>query len=340
MSLVPGNFTETVLQDIRVESSQLRMDEMTKLQYEPSSLDVMKSIQAVQTAQINPLFSNNKKDNKVELVDLQACGIEVTELTDCIPADPSKLSTTAKELEVTATSEISFSVDETDLRPNYFTFEQAMAKGMLAGEARIIEKIQEYEVAVLNAGVGANSYTGGKGTVIGSDTYIDPALWDASLFPYLLTVMKKNRFKNAAFLTGNSAFYESMIAAMLNGGNANGTGDLNAFKSLPTFYDLEILPEVNTPDDISYMLALGSVAFASKQTYETSVEVETDYSRFSYQSSIMPGLWFNVLTERKCSANFTVQNTKMFAKYDLFTNPTGCDEDRTGILSFTCETTS
>ena len=340
MSLIPGNFTETALQDIRVESSQLMMDEMTKLQYEPSSLDIIKTVQAVQTAQVNTLFSNNKKDNKVELIDLHACGLEVTDLTGCIPSDAPKLSSTAKEFEITQSEEVSFQIDENDLRPNVFTFEQAMAKGMLACEARIIESIQAYMIAVLNGGVGENSYTGGKGSVVGSDTYIDPALWDASLYPYLITVMKKNRFKNAAFLTGHSAFYESMIAAMLNGANANGPGEVAAFKSLPTFYDLEILPEVNTPDNISYMLALGSVAFASKQTYDTVVEENSDHSRFSYMSSIVPGLWFNVLTERVCSNNFTTQKTKMFAKHDLFTNPTGCDNTRTGILSFTCDTVS
>lgn len=335
MSLVSGDFTETTLQNIRVRSSELLMDEMTKLQYTPSSLEVFNAVNAVQTAQINPLFANHAKDNKIELIDLHSCELETTAITDCFDSqDFNENSTAKKELELTQTKETKFKIDENNLRDNTFTFEEAMAKSMLAGESRLIEDIQSYMVSVLNAGKGVNAYTGGIGTVSGSDTNIPSANWTSAVFPYLMTVMKKNRFKNGAFLTDNDEFYQAMVTAQLNAGNANGAGDLASFNALKTFFDMQIMADVNTPDSVSYLLGLGSVAFASKPMYTTELEVNQDHVRWSYQSSIVPGLWISMLMERDCSENYVVQKVKMMTKYDLFTNPTGCDSDRTGILTF------
>ena len=334
MPLVSGDFTETELQNIRVKSSELMLDEMTKLQYTPSSLEVFNAVNAVQTAQINPLFGNPSKDDKVEIMDLHSCELETTEITDCFSGTFNKNSTTVKELELTQSRENKFQIDEKDLRDNSFTFEEAMAKSMLASEARIIEDIQAYMVSVLNAGKGVNAYTGGVGTVSGSDTNVPDTSWTAALYPYLLTVMKKNRFKNAAFLTDNDEFYQKMVSAQLNAGNANGVGDLTSFNALKTFFDMQILSDVNSPDNISYLLGLGSVAFASKPMYNTTLEQFDDHVRWSYQSSIVPGLWLNAIAKRDCSSNYVSQQVKIMAKYDLFVNPTGCDTERTGILTF------
>ncbi len=339
MSTISGEFTETLLQDIRVEASQLLMDGRIKLQFNPNSLDTMKAVMAAQTAVLNPFYSNPSKDNIVELIWQNACGVECTSLTDCKP-EATKLSTNALQLELTQAQEAPFSIDENDMRSNVFTFEQAVAKGMLAAESRLIECISQYIIAQLNAGKGVNLHEGGKGSVVGSDTLIDPALWDASLYAYFQTVMARNRFPNAVLLTENTSLYEGFQLAMFNAGNANGKGDLTAFNSLPTYYDLFNLPAVNDPDNITYMMAMGSVAFASKAVYGSIPEKMHDHTRFSYESSLVPGLKINMLTWQECSENYVAQVFKPYVKYDLFVNPEGCEADNTGILTFICDSVS
>lgn len=339
MSKIPGQFTETLLQDIRVKATELMFDDRVKLQFKPNSMETMKAVLAAQTANINPYYSNPSKDNIVELIWQNACGIECGALTDCKP-EAKKLSTNAMTLELTQALEAPFSIDENDMRDNVFTFEEAAAKGMLAAEARLIECISQYIIGQLNAGKGVNLHEGGKGTVIGSDTLIDPALWDASLYAYFQTVLARNRFSNAVLLTENTSLYEGFIMSQFNAGNANGKGDLSAFNSLPTYYDLFNLPAVNDPDIITYMMAMGSVAFASKAVYDTTLEVIHDHTRFSYESSLIPGLKINMLTWKECSNNYVAQVFKPYVKYDFFVNPEGCEDDNTGILTFICDTVS
>jgi hypothetical protein len=339
MSKIPGEFNETVLQDIRVRLEQLRLDDRVSKQFMPTSMETMNAISAATTAQVNPLFGNNAKDDEVELIWMNTCGLECEPLSNCKP-EAGKLSTNAKKLILTQEQEVNFQIDENDLRDNVFTFEEAFARGIMSAEARHIECIQQYCIAVLNANKGVNLKTGGKGVVVGSDTIIDPALWDASLYAYFQTVMARNRFTNAVMLTDNESLFEGYVMSMFNSDNTNGKGDLAAFNSLPTFYDLFNLTAVNDPDIISYLISVGSVAFASKGVYETTPTRKGDVTRWTYDSPLLPGLKINMMIWDDCSHNFNVQTVKTWSKYDLFVNPEGCEDDNTGILTFVCDSIS
>lgn len=342
MSKTAGNFTETARQNIRVLAEQMLMDNRIKLQFTPTSLETMNAIQSVQTANIEQLLGNPAKEDKVGIEFINNCEIIITNTTNCIPSAP-KLSSALSEYSLTKSKEVAFTVSENDLRANDINFEDVVAKGFLTADKLLSEQVQQDAIAVLNAGKGFNARTGGKGTVTGNDTYIATNNWTADLYSYFLSVMAKNRFNGGVFLTGHESLFEAYTQAMFNAGNADGKGALASFRGVPTFFDIFNIEIANTPDEgdtpnISYLLSTGSVAFASKPIYQTTVEEASYMQRFAMKSNFISNLWLNVLTFTECDNNFFKRTFKVMAKYDTFINPTGCNDDNTGVLTFICGT--
>jgi hypothetical protein len=334
MSLIPGNFTQTELNAIRVKQNELQFGSRTELQVKPESVGTMTAIQQVQTASINQLFNGQAtKDNKVEVIFLNACEVNDQALQDCFTSSP-KLSSSAYELELSKTREVPFMVSETDLRDNSFTFEDAVARGLQRVEKKLIENIQRQIIVNLNLFAGVNEFDGGRGTVVGNLTEVPAAAWDSSMYAYLSNVMDINRFDEGAFLSANMTLREYYVNALFNQGNADGKGTMSAFSSMPTFFDFRNMNAINTPDNISYLIAQGAVAFASKQVYDTTPQRYHDHDRFSYESEIVPGLWINVIMKDVCESNFVAKTVKAYVKYDLFSNPVACEADNTGVLAF------
>lgn len=329
--------TDTLLNAVRDRAAELLLDGRTKLQYQPRTIDTMAAIQAVQTANIAPLFGN-VKDYDVDVIWQDSCVIECSDTSACAPIAP-ELSAGKKTYSLTHQKEAAFKVTKAKYRNNEIDFEEAIAKGLATAEARLIECVQQRIIARLNAFAGVNEYTTGIGTVIGADTYIPAAYWDAALISELLMTMDYNQFATGAFLTANDAFRRAYIQSRFNSGNDNGKGAMAAFDAIQSFYDLSNINSVNNSTAISYLLATGSVAFASKPVYGTSKEETKEFDAISYQSNLVPGLWINLQIFDECdedNKHFNTLKFKPFAIFDLFQNPVGCNATNTGVLAISC----
>lgn len=338
MSTISGAFDETILLNQMVKAEQLMLDKRVQLQFQPN-IDILKAVDAVNTATVNPLFG--RKDQDVSIMWMNACDIDATTNTDCVFGG-NTVSTNVEELSLTYERAVPFYVTEPDFDDNYYNVNEAVAKSLLKADVALAEAFAAYVVAQLNTFKGVNVTTPeGKGDISGSDTYVLPQYWNASLMAYFARAAKMNKFNSPVLASGNNMYEPALIAAA-NAANANGKGDAILYGGMPWFFDLFNIDTVNTPDYITYMLSMGSLAMASKVYNPDQPEVINGvFTRYTMQSRFHPILKYDVIYKPECDGSDRVKHSyKVKFKGDIFLNPTGCDETNTGVLTFICGTPS
>lgn len=337
MSTTAGYFDETILNDIRVRAAKIRFNDRVKQQY-VANVDVIKAIQAVETANVYPSKAR-RKDVDVEVIWQNVCGQSVEDNTTCVIGG-SKSSTNLEEYALTYEKKVSFSEDEADFTDNEFELYEAVAKQFVTADKNLAENFSQYCVSQLEAFRGWNTVEDGKGTVVGSDTYVPPSYWNPSLVAYFQRVAILNQFTAPVFLSGNN-LYEQMFIASANAANANGKGDAILYNKLRMYFDLFNIDTVNDPDLKTYMLSTGSLALAYRARNPQKKEVVNGvFTRWQMKSEHLP-FYYDVYYEPECTTDDLVQhNFKIKLNADLFLNPTGCDDNNSGVLSFVCGTST
>jgi hypothetical protein len=335
MSTIGGSFNETQLLQQRVKASEILFDDRIKQQFVPQ-FEVLKAIQAIQTATIGSSFQRQKKYD-VEIMWENFCDIVAKDCDDSCDLGGEKSSTNTETKTIECFKEVGFSMSEADFIDN--EYDMNVAKALLAADKSLVEAFAAYAVAQMEAFKGTNVMgTSGKGTISGGDTAIIPAYWTASLFAYLNRVSIMNKFSNPILLSGNN-LYEANYTAMMNAGNANGKGDANFFGSMPLYFDLFNIDTVNDPDFKTYMLSMGSMAMVSKTFNPAVPEKLQDFTRYTMNSNFFPALKYDVWYDNACESgnqrlvkhNYTLRLTAA-----IFGNPSGCSLDNTGVLAFKC----
>lgn len=334
MSTVAGYFDETILNDIRVRASQIAFDDRIKQQY-VANYDVIKAVQAVQTATVSTAKTRSK-DVDIEVIWQNVCGQSVEDNTTCIIGG-SKSSTNIEEYALTYEKVVKFSEDEADFIDNEFDVQEAIAKQFAVADKNITENFAQYCVSQIDGFSGWNVLTDGKGTVSGADTYIPPSYWNADLAAYFNRVAIRNQFTSPIFLSGAN-LYEQMFVAQAKAANANGKGDAILYGGLPMYFDLFNIDSVNDPDLKTYMLSMGSLALAYRAWNPMNPDVTDVFTRWQMKSAYLP-FYYDVFYSTECTTNDLIQhNFKVKLMADIFLNPTGCDDNNTGVLSFVCGT--
>jgi len=334
MSTTAGYFDETILNDIRVRAAQIKFDDRVKQQY-VANYDVIKAVQAVQTATVY----NSKAKSKVvdvEVIWQNVCGQTVEDNVTCVIGG-SKSSTNLKEYALTYEKVVNFSEDEADFDDNEFDIKSAIAKQFLTADKNITENFAQYCVSQIEAFRGWNVVTAGKGTVVGADTYISASYWNASLAAYFSRVAILNQFTTPKIVSGNN-LYEQTWVAKANAANADGKGDALMYGGMNIFFDLFNIDSVNDPTLKTYMLSMGSLAMASRALNPINPDRTDVFTRWQMKSDYLP-FSYDVYYTTECTTDDRIQhNFKIKLNADLFRNPTGCDDNNTGVLSFVCGT--
>jgi hypothetical protein len=334
MSITGGVFSETALVNIQVKADQIWQDRIQKEDYVPQA-DVVKCIIEQTTAKFSAL--TGAKDPTVEVSWINACDVEADSCTDCTISG-NELSTNSEEKYLSREQCAEFSVCENDFRQNLFDVEEVIAKGYLKASLALDEWWAAQVVAVLNANVGANEVATGKGVVSGTTTYILPAYWDANLFGYFARVAIGNRFRRPMLISGANLFEAKFIADF----EACCENKRGKFGSMDVCFDLFNIDSVNDPDLMTYMINRGALAFVTKAYYEGSTAANPkkymDQYRWAMPSFYLPGVIYDVHYDNECSGcgDFFTHNFKVKTFGDIFLNPVGCTETRTGILEFEC----
>jgi len=335
MSITAGVFSESALVDIQVKIDQIWADAIQKQDF-VAHTDVVNAILANQTAVISEL--KGTKDRTVDIGWINACEI-TDEACEICTIDGEELSTNVEEKTLTTCRQSPFKVEEGIFRSNMFDAEEVIAKGFLMAMKELDEFWAATLVAFLNANLGVNAVTNGKGVVSGTGTYVLPAFWDAGLMSYFARVATSNLFVNP-YLVSGANLYESVWNAAYERSQAGSESKVLKYGSMPIYFDLFNIDSTNDPDLYTYMLHRGSVAFVAKNYYPSSRTEYMDEHRWSIPSKNIPGLRYDVHYKDSCEAQGSYDamtyQFKLVTYGDFFLNPTGCDNTRTGVLGFVC----
>lgn len=332
MSTIAGAWSESTLQAVRMRADALMFDDRIKLQYAPQ-IAVLNSIDRLQTADVTPLKARNK-DYTVEVEWINACGIEAEDCVACEVGGP-ELSANIETYTLDKCKQAGFSIYEDTLATNDFGPEEAVAKGFLRAEAVILEAVAQDYLATLVAAAGVNTWNaaGEIGTVVGAETQIAAADYDAEAIAYLTKVGTFNRFTNPVMLSGN-VLYNAWQQARFNAGNDNGKGDLARFSSMEWFWDLYNFNQAGI-DDLQLMISTGSVAFASRGRYSETIENwQAEGERWTMPAVMWPKLQLEVAHKIGCRNDRKTHEFMVKGNWANLVNPAGCDLTNTGILVF------
>jgi len=334
MSIVKGVFSETTLVNIQVKADSIWMDRIQREDYVPEA-QVVNCIIDQTTAKFGAL--KGKKDPTVDVGWINACEVSAASCTDCTISG-TELSTNVEEYYLNREQCAEFSVCENDFRDNFFDMEDVIAKGFLKASLALDEWWAGQVVAVLNANVGVNEITTGKGAVAGTTTYVLPAYWNADLFGYFARVAIGNRIKRPMLISGANLFESKFIADF----EACCENKKGKFGSMDVCFDLFNIDSTNSPDLVTYMINRGALAFVTKAYYEgisaASPSKYMDQNRWSMPSFSLPGVIYDIHYDNECSGcgDFFTHNFKLKTFGDIFLNPVGCTATRTGVLEFEC----
>lgn len=335
MSTTAGAFNETTLQKIRVAADALMLDGRIKQQFIPN-IQVFDALSSIQTAKMTQI-SSSRKDNTVQVMWENFCGLEVDDNESCVMGG-AKGSTNVKDYNISRVKAVGFTTSEKDFLTNEYSPEVQIAKQLLMADKLQVESLARQFIAILNLNKGVNALGNVPGkTVVGTDTFVAPYAWDATLAAYFSRVAVMNKFTAPVFVSGAN-LYESQWMAKFNAGNADGKGVAGMYNELKMYWDLFNVDQVNTPDLITYMIEQGSVALVSRNLFSDTLETYQTYKRWTMASKFLPGLKYDVMMKDSCDGEYDQikSDYKVKLTADFIVNPTGCDEANTGILTFIC----
>jgi len=340
MSTVAGVFSETQLFNITQMADAMAFDERTKQQLVPQ-YDVLKAVQAVQTANVQPIFNKDGKIYKLQVEWDNFCEISVEDNEECVQGG-NKSSTNAKEYEITQEKMVQFTVDEADFANNRFLAQEAFAKALVRADKELIEWLAQYAVARLNAFKGVNQLgSTGKAVVSGVNTYIDTPYWTPELLAYFNRAGIRNRYGTNFVLASGANMYESGFIAEMNKNDDDKRGKAAMMQYRNWYFDLFNIDTVNDPDLVTYLIASGALAMGSVNYIRQELVTTSDGVRmFTRTSNFMPSLSYDVYYETACSEDRVKHDVRVVLRADIFNNPAGCVEDNTGTLAFICGTES
>lgn len=333
MSTIQGAFDETILLNLRARADQIMFDDRIKQQFIPQ-INAIEAVKAAQTATVLQGNSRTKK-RAVDVFWDNYCDIVAEDNEDCIIGG-NESSTNLQEYDVTWSKVVQMSFDEENFIDNEFDVQEHIAKGFLKAEKELAEEFAQYCVAQIDAFCGTNEFTGGKGDVVATDTYIEAAYWNAALVAYFNRVATLNRFTSPIFLSGAN-LYEQMLVARYNAGNDNGKGDAAMYAGINMFFDLFNVDQVNDPDLKTYMISTGALAMGNRYYHLNDIPMKYNtFWRWRIPFRWVPGFYLDVYQDDECVADLLKFGFKVKLQADVWNNPTGCTETNTGVLSFTC----
>jgi len=333
-----GTFTCTELQKVIAKIDKAWMDNQTNQDYVPN-IGVLEALRKEQTARLKEI-ENPDKDKTMRIWWVADCSTGVVECEDggddCDWTGP-EVESRCKDYALDICSEVKFTISSEVFRTNEASREDALAIAFMARMKELDEHLAGKAVAKLNSFVGTNQYTGGIGQVSGVTTYIPANYWGPDMYGYFGMVKILNKFQNP-FLIHGSNLFQTNWQAQYNAQNANGKDGQAKLGTMRSYWDLFNIDTVNSPDQVSYMIEKGAVAFANKARYPLNNPKEFKFgSRWSIESKALPGVFYDVYYKERCDDNDEIYyDFKMKVRAGIFSNPYGCNEDKTGVLKFVC----
>ena len=279
------------------------------------------------------------KNKELRVEWLTKCSPTTEECSDDCTITGEDATPECKDYELKCLRETSFKVGERHYRDRSIEKVESVALNIVRHMGAMDEYTARYILTGLLANAGVNAFTGGIGTVAGTNTLIAPQYWDANAFGYFDQVARLNKFRNPYVITGNN-MYQLLWSVPLDAANDNGKGSFRKINTLKIYQDPENV-EVYAPKQ-TFLIHKGSVAFINKAwnpvNAANAIEQAPGIFQWSEPSRNLPGVMYDITMKQTCESNEFYEAYKIQLHGLFAVNPYPCSETNTGILVFECGT--
>lgn len=333
---VSGDFSCSDLLVIQARAEQIFADDVRRPDY-VAHVDAALAVMNNQTARFS-MLQNPEKDREVQVMWLADCDEDEPE--DCgddCDFTGNEVGSQCQTYAMTECFEKKFSVAETDMRTNVFDPEEVIAIQMLKKLKLMDEMWARKIIAKLDLWKGVNEFPQ-EFVYDSGETYIPAASWNGDLFAAISMMMIQNQLSNSFLLSGSN-LYRANWKAVMESGNANGSGEDMKFKTFPMYFDLFNLDSTLGAKK-TFIVNPNSLAVVTK-AYNPESPMDFKFKngnqiRYKVASPNLPGIEYDVYYAYRCENNKTYHDYMIRSKGGIFHNPLGCNDGRTGILSLLC----
>lgn len=337
--MAKGVFTPTELVELQVKLEQMWKEPQYSKFYKVRG----ESVRAVldnQTAQLTELENPNKK-REISIKWADWCDQTATTVTDvdsCVNEDCDEPDPKAQDYALDTFIEDCFTVSDEDFQTSVLDKEETIAKGWMAKIRNILELFNTKVIAKIEANAGVNPFAGDF-TVVGNTTNIPKSQFTIeNVYPYLMQVMALLRSDRSYILDGQNLFQAKILAEKLRL-NADGKLDFSLFEEFPYYNDILGFSKAGVSNK-TYAIDYGALAIASRAKYPAvPIDAGNDKQRWSMSLANygFPELKIDIQYQLICDEDTggLVHSWKFKLRSLIAVNPITCDEDNTGIQSFT-----
>lgn len=335
-----GNFDCGKLLEIKAKVEEIFQGGVIDKEYVPD-VEPALAIRENQTATFDVL-TNPEKDREVKVLWIDDCDDEDPDTcTDQCTIDGEEIGDNCANYVLGECFEKSFKVTEERFRTSMHSKEEVVARAMLKKMKLMDEFWAAKAIAFLNASAGVNSYAG-QYTVSGGTTYVPAYAWNPDIFGYIDTVLWKNKLNGGKMLSGTLLKqYMWKIGMEVT----DPTGQSNQAKmtsfGIPYFDRRidDILSEqalfLFDPNSVAMVTKARHAAYTEPRKVDTPNGMQTWYTQNSMN---LPGVVYDIAYQELCTGDDVSHFWKIKTRGDIFLNPLGCSNDRTGVLKFVCGT--
>lgn len=335
-----GNFDCGKLLEIKAKVEEIFQGGVIDKEYVPD-VEPALAIRENQTATFEVL-TNPEKDREVKLLWIDDCDDEDPDTcTDQCTIDGEEIGDNCANYVLGECFEKTFKVTEERFRTSMHSKEEVVARAMLKKMKLMDEFWAAKAIAFLNASAGVNSYAG-QYTVSGGTTYVPAYAWNPDIFGYIDTVLWKNKLNGGKMLSGTLLKqYMWKIGMEVT----DPTGQSNQAKmtsfGIPYFDRRidDILSEqalfLFDPNSVAMVTKARHAAYTEPRKVDTPNGMQTWYTQNSMN---LPGVVYDIAYQELCTGDDVSHFWKIKTRGDIFLNPLGCSNDRTGVLKFVCGT--
>lgn len=329
-----GSLSCLDLQAIILKMDTVWPENASKKMYQ-AKVEALRAIRENQTVTLAPLQEKDKT-NSVKLIWMEMCNDDIAACSDlCDNPAFAELQSGCETHSLSCLAEVGFKIGENTFDSKYGNYQDAIAFGMMANLKKLDERLAVLGVTALGAMAGVNQYTEGitEGT---GNAFIPPQYWGPDLMGEFAMISQINRFNDAYLLSGTN-LYKSLWNSEMNRSNGEGKGAANKMSSMDIYFDLFNVNPVAGKS--TYMIDPNAIAFINKAKYSSTPKEYTNGANmtlYSVESKNLPGIFYDVKYTTVCTDAEVFHQFKIWATGAFLQNPTGCNDEITGILEFTC----
>ena len=337
---VPGSFDCSKLLEIKAKVEQIWHGEGVINKEYAVDVEPARAILQNQTATLEELELPDK-DREIKVYWVDDCDdADPVACTDQCTIDGDEIGDNCQDYELTECFEKSFKVTEERFRRSLLSKEEVVARAMLKKLKLMDEFWAAKAIAFFEVAAGVNSFPG-QYTVVGTNTYIPATAWNPDIFGYIDTALWMNKLGLSRILSG-TLLKQYMWKIVKEVSNPTGEAEASKMNSMGVPYFDRRLDTI-LGEKALFLFDGNSVAMGTKARHsiygDEGRKIDTPDGMqhwMTIKSNSLPGVVYDLAYQEICSGNDISHLWKIKTRGDIWLNPLGCDNNRTGVLKFVC----